>query len=132
MNYYEATGVLTLEQLKNSLPLKKTFKDKPVAVIECIQSIPCDPCAYVCKFGAVEKKSFGDPPKVDRNKCIGCGECISKCPGLAIFVVDLKYKENEARIMMPYELLPIPKKGEIYLETNSCTYLLMVAVHLMT
>lgn len=85
-----------------------------MAVIECIQNIPCDPCAYICKFEAIRKSSFVNPPVVDYDKCTGCGECVAACPGLAIFVVNLKYKNDKALVTIPYELLPTPKRGEIY------------------
>lgn len=118
MSHYEATGVLTLEQLKSKLPPKERFEKGPVAIIECIQKIPCDPCIDVCKFEAIKKKSLVNPPEVDYERCTGCGECVSVCPGLAIFVVNLNYKEGEAMIMIPYELLPTPKRGENYQALN--------------
>jgi len=111
---YEATGVLTLEDLKDRLPSKERLEKGPVAIIECIQKIPCDPCAHVCRFGAIKKPSLVEPPEVDYDKCAGCGECVAVCPGLAIFVVNLKYREEEALVTIPYELLPIPEKGEIF------------------
>lgn len=114
MNNYEATGILTAEQLKKISPAIERFEKGPVAIIECIQKIPCDPCAHVCKFGAIKKKSIVDPPEVNYQKCTGCGECVTVCPGLAIFVVNLKYKSGEALVVIPYEFLPTPKKGEIY------------------
>jgi len=114
MSTPEATGVLTLEQLKSTLPPKERLEKGPVAIIECIQKIPCNPCVDACKFGTIKKKTLVDPPEVDYDRCIGCGECVSACPGLAIFVVDLNYSKDEAMIMIPYELLPTPKKGEIY------------------
>ena len=115
MSRYEATGVLTDELLKSKLPPKERFeKGRPVAIIECIQNIPCNPCVNACKFGAIKKKSLVDPPEVDYERCTGCGKCVSVCPGLAIFVLNLNYSKDEATIMMPYELLPMPKKGEIY------------------
>ena len=112
MSSYEETGILTLEHLK--LPPKERFERGPVAIIECIQSIPCDPCAYACKFGAIEKKTVSEPPKVNYDRCTGCGECVSECPGLAIFVVNMNFSGDEAAIIMPYEFLPLPRKGEVY------------------
>ncbi len=112
MKNYEETGVLTSDQFK--LPTKARFERGPVAVIECVQRIPCDPCAYVCRFGAIEKRSIIDPPEIEYDKCTGCGECVSECPGLAIFIVNSNYKEDEATITMEYEFLPTPKKGEVY------------------
>jgi len=111
---YESAGILTPEQLKEILPSKKRLEKGPVAVIECIQKIPCDPCAHICRFEAIKKGSIVDPPEVDYEKCTGCGECVAACPGLAIFVVNLKYRKDEALVTIPYELLPAPKRGEIY------------------
>jgi len=85
-----------------------------VVVIECIQKIPCDPCAHICRFDAIRKRSLVDPPEIDYGKCNGCGKCVAVCPGLAIFVVNPKYKDDKALVMIPYELLPTPKRGEIY------------------
>lgn len=85
-----------------------------MAVIECIQKIPCDPCAHICRFEAIKKSSIVDPPEVDYEQCTGCGECVAACPGLAIFVVNSKYRKDEALVTIPYELLPTPKRGEIY------------------
>lgn len=114
MSDYEATGVLKLEDLKDRLPSKERLEKGPVVIIECIQKIPCDPCAYVCRFNAIKKPSLSEPPEVDYDKCTGCGECVTICPGLAIFVVNLKYKDDEALVTIPYELLPIPEKGEVF------------------
>ena len=114
MSNYEATGVLTLEDLKDRLPPKERLEKGPVVIIECVQKIPCDPCAYVCRFNAIKKSSLSEPPEVDYDKCTGCGECVAICPGLAIFVVNLKYKDDEALVTIPYELLPIPEKGEVF------------------
>lgn len=114
MSDYEATGILTLDQLKDKLPSKERLEKGPVVIIECIQEIPCDPCVYACRYGAIKKNSLASAPVVDYERCTGCGECISICPGLAIFVVNLNYSQNEALIMLPYEFLPVPKRGEVY------------------
>ncbi len=114
MSNYESTGVLTLEDLKDRLPPKERLEKGPVVIIECIQKIPCDPCAHICRFNAIKKPSLSEPPEVDYNRCTGCGECVAICPGLAIFVVNLNYKGDEALVMIPYELLPIPEKGKVF------------------
>lgn len=118
MSSYEKTGVLTPEYLKNVLPPEERLGKGPVVIIECIERIPCDPCAYICKLEAIEKESLVDPPRVDYDKCTGCGDCVAICPGLVIFVVNLKYKGDEALLMLPYEFLPTPKRGEIYEALN--------------
>ncbi len=106
---YEKTGILTLKDIQ--IPSKKRFESGPVAIIECPQNIPCNPCVDACPFHAISMNDINDLPKIDFEKCTGCGTCISKCPGLAIFVVDLTYSDNEVLIRIPYEF-NLPKVGE--------------------
>ncbi|MEA1994308.1 MAG: 4Fe-4S binding protein [Euryarchaeota archaeon] len=105
---YKEDGVLSTAKL--NLPSEKRLKRGPVAILECIENIPCDPCVDACPFDAISMEEITDLPKIDYEKCTGCGSCVSVCPGLAIFVVDLS--EEKARVTMPYEFLPIPEKGE--------------------
>lgn len=110
----DKTGVPNAEELERVFPSKERLLKGAVAVIECFQNIPCDPCYSACKRGAIEKfKDINDLPKIDTSKCNGCGLCISKCPGLAIMVVDITYSENEALIKIPYEFFPLPREGQI-------------------
>ncbi len=51
-------------------------------------------------------------PKIDYDVCNGCSLCISRCPGLAIFVVDYTWSDDRALVKLPYEFLPVPKKGD--------------------
>ncbi|UCH72548.1 MAG: 4Fe-4S binding protein [Thermoplasmatales archaeon] len=104
MKEYEKTGVLSIKNLE--LPTKRQL-EKGVAIVECIQEIPCDPCLTVCPVSAISMKNINDIPKVDFDKCTGCGRCVGICPGLAIFVVKLK--EDKALLTLPYEFLPVPK-----------------------
>jgi len=104
---YEKTGVLSLKDL--SLPNYEQLK-KGVAIIECVQEIPCDPCVTVCPVNAISMTDINDTPKIDFDKCTGCRRCVGICPGLAIFVV--KVKDDNASITLPYEFLPIPKVGD--------------------
>lgn len=107
-------GVPTKTELERVIPPKELLSKKPVVMMECFQQIPCDPCALSCPSGAILPFSdINDLPKVDYNKCTGCGLCIASCPGLAIFIVDTNYSEREALVKLPYELLPLPKKGEL-------------------
>jgi Fe-S-cluster-containing hydrogenase component 2 len=105
---YEKTGVLSLKDLR--LPLDDQLK-KGVAIIECVQEIPCNPCVAICPVGAISMKDINDLPRIDFNKCTGCKQCVSICPGLAIFVV--KIKDGKAFVTLPYEFLPVPKVGDI-------------------
>lgn len=111
----EFTGVISKEELNKypGYPSKEKIKKGPIAVIECVQEIPCNPCEASCPFGAIK---IGEPitnlPMLDEEKCKGCGFCISSCPGLAIFVVDITYSKTEAVVSFPFEYLPLPKIGD--------------------
>nr|WP_288556511.1 4Fe-4S binding protein [uncultured Mediterraneibacter sp.] len=110
------TGYLEYEELKTKqiLPSPARYEKGPVAVIECVQEIPCNPCESSCRLGAIE---IGDPitnlPYLVEEKCIGCGVCVSKCPGLAIVIVDKSYSKTTATIAFPYEYYPTPSIGDI-------------------
>lgn len=109
------TGIPSFQELRNStgFPSEKGFKKGAIAVIECIQKIPCNPCVDACPYGAITiKESINSLPIFDESKCKGCGFCISKCPGLAIFLVDMNFSENQAAISFPFEFFPSPKIGE--------------------
>ena len=109
MNDFEKNGVISKNQL--ILPNKNQLK-KGVAIIECIQNIPCNPCVDSCPVNAITMKDINALPKISYEKCIGCGKCVGICPGLAIFLIKLT-DQNEAIITLPYEMLPLPKKGDI-------------------
>jgi len=107
------TGVPTREDLDPITPGEERFVAGPVAVVECFQKIPCNPCVEACKHGAIIPfEDINDLPRVDFEKCTGCGLCIVQCPGLAIFVVDKTYSESHAVLRLPYEFIPLPENGQ--------------------
>ena len=109
------SGILTEEMPGAVLPPKAEWENKKngYVVIECPQRIPCNPCATSCPTGAVIPfVDINDVPRVDYGKCTGCGLCVAKCPGLACFVIDLTYSDDKAIIKLPYELVPVPAKGD--------------------
>jgi len=109
----ERTGIPNDDDLEKVIPDKKRLAKGPVVIIECFQKIPCDPCAASCKFEAIKPfKDINDLPQIDFDKCTGCGICISSCPGLAIFVIDMNYSDDKSLIKLPHEMLPLPEKGE--------------------
>lgn len=111
------SGVIPLSEFKKhpSYPSEERFKKGPIAIIECVEEIPCNPCQTVCNRSVI---TVGEPitnlPRlIDREElCNGCGQCVVICPGLAIFIVDKTFSETEAAVSLPYELLPLPQKGD--------------------
>ena len=114
-------GYLEYEELAaiQKLPTNERYEKGPVAVIECVQEIPCNPCESACKFGAI---TIGEPitnlPIVAHDQCIGCGVCVSKCSGLAIFIVNKAYSETTATVGFPYEYVPMPEELEEVMALN--------------
>lgn len=109
-------GYLAVRDLVNSncYPSEERLNKGPVAVIECNEQIPCNPCEVACKFNAIKVgKPITNLPILDENLCTGCGLCISRCPGLAIFVIDKTYSDKEGIVSFPYEYFPLPEKGSI-------------------
>ena len=108
------TGVLSCEELADcpGVPTDDRLRKGPVAVIECQEEIPCNPCECNCPREAIH---VGDTvtsrPYLDVNECVGCALCASRCPGLAIFVVDLSQEDGD-RVSVPYEFLPLPEIGD--------------------
>jgi len=113
MKRWEREGVAEIEDIR--LPTKEQLQ-KGVAIIECIQEIPCNPCVDACPFNAISMENINALPIVDFEKCVGCGKCIEVCPGLAIFVV--RVRGEKATVMLPYEFIPLPKEGQMVKAIN--------------
>jgi Fe-S-cluster-containing hydrogenase component 2 len=111
MNHHE-TGVIDCAYLRANgfLPPEERERKGPVAVIECIQEIPCDPCVGSCKFGAISMEGVNGIPLMDFDKCTGCMSCLKVCPGLAIFIQDKS--RAKPSVTVPYEYLPLPVRGD--------------------
>ncbi len=110
------TGIPSKDELEASpgYPEPGDLARGPIAVIECVQDIPCNPCETACQKEAIK---VGNPitrlPVFYPEKCDGCGNCIPGCPGQAIFRVDMTYDKDKATVSFPYEYIPLPNKGDM-------------------
>ncbi len=106
-------GIPEKEDIIAVTPPEERFALGPVAIAECYQEIPCNPCTTACVKKAIRvEPDINSRPKVDFSVCNGCGACLFKCPGLAIFIVDKTYSDTEALVKLPFELLPVPEAGQ--------------------
>lgn len=109
----DARLILRIIIMMNTEPMKDRRKKGPYVIIECPEKIPCDPCVGACPQDAITiSGSLIELPVIDYEKCTGCLVCIPRCPGLAIFVID-ETPDEHAIMYIPYELSPLPKKGDI-------------------
>ncbi len=117
-------GYVTVEDLKRNdrIPPLKALERAPMPVIDCLEDIPCTPCRDVCPTKAIVMKNMIDRPEIDWDKCTGCTLCAQACPGLAINIVNYFFGKKSLRkpgyedyslVMIPYELTPIPRKGDV-------------------
>jgi Pyruvate/2-oxoacid:ferredoxin oxidoreductase delta subunit len=114
------SGYITLEDLAKAgnIPPQEVLERKAVPIIDDIEEIPCTPCYDVCPTHAIVMPTMNDPPKVNWEACTGCTLCAQACPGLAITIVNMSFgskvlkRDDLALVSIPYELLPIPARGE--------------------
>ena len=110
------TGVLTEEELKDSpgIPTEARRRKGPVASIECLEDIPCNPCESSCNVDAIiVGEDITNIPHLYGDKCVACQTCVYICPGQAIVMVDESLPNGKATVMMPYEYRPLPEKGDV-------------------
>lgn len=85
----------------------------PVAVVDCREEIPCNPCEEACRKGAI---TIGDDicatPLYRPEDCDGCAKCVSLCPGMAVFILDRSAGGDGARLTVPYEMRDELKAGD--------------------
>ena len=116
-------GYVTVEDLEKNgrIPPKEILERIAVPIIDCLEDIPCTPCRDVCPTNAIIMERMIDRPKVEWGRCTGCMLCAQACPGLAINIVNYYFGkrslrrpgyENYSLVIVPYELTPVPKKGE--------------------
>ena len=86
---------------------------KPFVVADCLYGFACNPCTFSCPQRAISKLGTHSVPVIDYERCVGCMECVSHCPGLAIFGYDLKKNV----LFLPVEQA-VEEGSEVYLVDN--------------
>ena len=83
MGYLE-DGVVEIKDIQ--VPSEERFQEGPIALIECVQEIPCDPCVDSCPQGAITMgDSINNVPEIDFDKCTKkCFFCFEYCPDGAV------------------------------------------------
>ncbi|MFP3860194.1 MAG: FAD-dependent oxidoreductase, partial [Bacteroidales bacterium] len=95
-------------------PSKERREKRPYVIIDCLYGFACNPCAFVCPFGAITKSSTSTAPQIDYDKCTGCMQCVYQCPGLAIF----GYNPEKDWLFLPIEI-EAEENTEVFLVNNS-------------
>ncbi|MCD6488388.1 MAG: 4Fe-4S binding protein [Desulfurococcales archaeon] len=110
---FRETGVIKVGELERLglMPSRERLKKGPVVIAECPEEIPCNICVDACPFKAISMDKIYGIPRIDWDKCIGCGVCVAYCPGLALFVVDLSKYGDKAYVTLPHEFYPPPRKN---------------------
>lgn len=111
---FEKTGIPSEEMIMEKFPPIERINKGPVAVVECYKEIPCNPCETACRFNAINiGEDINNIPVLNEENCTGCAICLSKCPGLAIMIIDGSKSDTTVQVKLPYEFLPLPVAGDI-------------------
>lgn len=104
-------GYLEEEEVTHYPGFKRVKGIHPI--IECSQNIPCNPCQDVCPKKCIRiGEDITSLPVFDESTtCIGCGVCVTSCPGQSIFLIDDDREEGFSYVTIPYEFIPLPEIG---------------------
>ncbi|WP_165155012.1 FAD-dependent oxidoreductase [Parabacteroides sp. ZJ-118] len=91
-------------------PTPERQAQRPFVRLDCLYGFACNPCSFACPQKAITKSSTSVTPEIDYEKCTGCMQCVSHCPGLAIFGYDIR-KRN---VFLPVEY-EVEEGAEVWL-----------------
>ena len=95
------------------MPSAERMNRKPFVIADCIYAFACNPCTFACPKDAIQKSSTSTIPIIDYEKCMGCMDCVAKCPGLAIFGYNLAKNQ----LFLPIENF-VDENVEVFLVNN--------------
>lgn len=88
--------------------------EKPFVIADCLYGFACNPCSFACPQEAISKNSTNTTPTVDYSRCTGCMQCVTNCPGLAIFGYNIIKKQ----LFLPIEFY-VNEGEEVFLVDNN-------------
>ena len=91
-------------------PTPERQAQRPFVRLDCLYGFACNPCSFACPQKAITKSSTSVTPEIDYEKCTGCMQCVSHCPGLAIF----GYETRKQNLFLPVEY-EVEEGAEVWL-----------------
>ena len=107
--WYETAEILKSKPGKTDPEIYPSDENGVFPVLHCVQEIPCDPCANVCKQDLIHLHSTDIrclpvfEAKEGEKGCTGCEKCVTICPGLAISLVDYRKDPEFPIVTLPHE-----------------------------
>ena len=95
------------------MPSAERAEAKPFVVADCLYGFACNPCTFSCPQQAISKAGTSSVPLIDYDKCIGCMQCVTQCPGLALF----GYDRRRDTVFLPVEF-DVTEGSEVWLVDN--------------
>ncbi|HQB46704.1 MAG TPA: (2Fe-2S)-binding protein, partial [Polyangiaceae bacterium] len=105
-SYWPELAAILRSRPGKTTPFEPRELDQPVhPILRCVQEIPCNPCQQACPDKLITMPGSIMALPTFSGKCLGCGECVTVCPGLAINLVFNDYDPTgqKALLMLPYE-----------------------------
>jgi NADPH-dependent 2,4-dienoyl-CoA reductase/sulfur reductase-like enzyme/Fe-S-cluster-containing hydrogenase component 2 len=115
-----------LMKAKPPLPSQSINLEKEEGIFplfHCNQEIPCNPCTSVCpqeQIETIDGLITQLPFFKNEKECLGCGKCVTICPGLAVTLIDYRTDKNNPLVTFPLELVSekLEKGKKVFVVSN--------------